>query len=274
MRVLIFILAMASLLILPSLTEAQKYNKDERLILYFPFDEGEGDTAFDLSMYENHGELDFPEWVDGKHGGALEFNGQSDVVIVPTKDSDELNFIAPFDNSGTVEAWFLVKGAGNSIFPRVLSKESTTGHVGGVTLRLRQFDKLEFELAAEAQQVTGGPGPGGGNPKAELDFNIWYHGAGTWEPGAHIVYINGEEVARGAHTNPIMEDRTNDLRIGGSFAGPRNFEGIIDEVRIWNRVLPQAEIQENMSLGRRELMSVSPADRLTTTWGRIKSRLK
>ena len=274
MRMFILALAIASLLILPSLTEAQKYTKDERLILYFPFDEGEGDTAFDLSMYENHGELDFPEWVDGKHGGGLEFNGQSDVVIVPTKDSDELNFIAPFDNSGTVEAWFLVKGAGNSIFPRVLSKEANTGHIHGVTLRLRQFDKLEFELAAEAQQVTGGAGPGGGNPKAELDFNIWYHGAGTWEAGAHIVYINGEEVARRDFANPIIEDRDIDLRIGGSFAGPRNFEGIIDEVRIWNRVLPQAEIQENMSLGRRELMSVSPNDRLTTTWGRIKARLK
>lgn len=268
MRVFILALAIVSFLILPSLTEAQKYVKDERLILYLPFDEGEGDTAHDLSMYENHGELDFPEWVDGKHGGALEFNGQSDVVIVPTKGSDELNFVAPFDNSGTVEAWFLVKGAGNSIFPRVLSKESTTGHVGGVTLRLRQFDKLEFELCAEAQQVTGP------NPKAELAFNEWYHGAGTWEAGAHIVYINGEEIARRDFANPILEDRTNDLRIGGSFAGPRNFEGIIDEVRIWNRVLPQAEIQENMSLGRRELMSVSPADRLTTTWGRIKARLQ
>jgi hypothetical protein len=274
MRVFIFALTIVSFLILPSLTEAQKYNKDERLILYLPFDEGEGDTAFDQSMYGNDGELDFPEWVDGKHGGALEFNGQSDVVIIPTKNSDELNFIAPFDNSGTVEAWFLVKGAGNSIFPRVLSKEANTGHIHGVTLRLRQFDKLEFELCAEAQQVTGGAGPGGGNPKAELDFNIWYHGAGTWEAGEHIVYINGEEVARRDFANPIIEDRDIDLRIGGSFAGPRNFEGIIDEVRIWNRVLPQAEIQENMSLGRRELMSVSPNDRLTTTWGRIKARLK
>ena len=268
MRLFILALAIVNFLVLPSLTEAQKYTKDERLILYLPFDEGEGDTAFDLSMYENHGELDFPEWVDGKHGGALEFNGQSDVVIVPTKNSDELNFIAPFDNSGTVEAWFFVKGAGNSIFPRVLSKEANTGHKHGVTLRLRQFDKLEFELAAEAQQVTGP------NPKAELDFNIWYHGAGTWEAGAHIVYLNGEEIARRDFANPIIEDRTIDLRIGGSFAGPRNFEGIIDEVRIWNRVLPQAEIQENMSLGRRELMSVSPNDRLTTTWGRIKARVQ
>ena len=49
MRIFILALAIVSFLVLPSLTEAQKYDKDERLILYLPFDEGEGDTAFDQS---------------------------------------------------------------------------------------------------------------------------------------------------------------------------------------------------------------------------------
>ena len=71
-----------------------------------------------------------------------------------------------------------------------------------------------------------------------------------------------------------MDDRDNDLRIGGSFAGPRNFEGIVDEVRIWSRVLGQDEIKENMDLSWGELLAVSPAGRLTTTWGRIKARFQ
>ena len=275
MRTLVFILAIVSLLIVPSLTDAQsgKYLNDKSLILYFPFDEGEGDIAEDASVYGNNGELDAPEWVEGKFGMALEFDGQSDVVIVKTKDSDELQMAK---SPGTVEVWFMVKGQGNSIYPRVLSKESTTGHLGGYTLRLRQYAKLQFELCVEDAQVTGDI------PAAELDFNVWYHGVGTWKVGEYKAYLNGEVVkdqvfiGGGAlEENPEKlpnEDRTNDLRIGGSFAGPRNFEGIIDEVRIWNRALPQDEIKENMKHGWEYFMGVSPAGRLTTTWGEIKAR--
>ena len=45
------------------------------LILYLPFDEGEGNIAGDASKYGNHGNLqgmkpNLPEWVDGKFGKA------------------------------------------------------------------------------------------------------------------------------------------------------------------------------------------------------------
>ena len=42
MRILLLTLAIGSLLILPSLTNAQKYANDDSLILYLPFNEGEG----------------------------------------------------------------------------------------------------------------------------------------------------------------------------------------------------------------------------------------
>ena len=54
--------------------------------------EGEDDEiAEDISGNENHGTLvGEPEWVDGKIGEALSFNGQTSRVVVPDADSLDL----------------------------------------------------------------------------------------------------------------------------------------------------------------------------------------
>ena len=131
MRTLFLALAIVSLLMLPSLTSAQKYANDDSLILYLPFDEGEGDTAFDRTKLGNHGKLEGgPQWVPGKHGKALEFDGDDDVVIIETKDSEELQL---HESAGTAECWFLMKGEGISTSPRLIAKESITNDIATAT---------------------------------------------------------------------------------------------------------------------------------------------
>ena len=43
-------------------------------------DEGSGDTAYDSSGNDHHGTINGAQWVDGKFGGALSFDGQDDFV--------------------------------------------------------------------------------------------------------------------------------------------------------------------------------------------------
>ena len=50
--------------------------------LYFSFDEGVGDTVKDLSGNNNDGAITKAQWVDGKYGKALEFNGNDTWVDV------------------------------------------------------------------------------------------------------------------------------------------------------------------------------------------------
>ena len=276
MRTLFLALAIVSLLMLPSLTSAQKYANDDSLILYLPFDEGEGDTAFDRTKLGNHGKLEGgPQWVPGKHGKALEFDGDDDVVIIETKDSKELQL---HESAGTAECWFLMKGEGISTAPRLIAKESITNDScdcdpmrGGFALKFRKHGKFNLQLSVEkGSRKNNDP-----NPDAGVDNDVWYHAAGTWEEGEHRVYLNGKLVfeEKGNEALPL-KDVDNDLRIGGSFAGLRNFQGIIDEVRIWNRVLPVKEIKDNLKLGFGQILSVSPAGRLATTWGQIKARFE
>ena len=276
MRALFLALAIISLLMLPSLTSAQKYANDDSLILYLPFDEGEGDTAFDRTKLGNHGKLEGgPQWVPGKHGKALEFDGDDDVVIIETKDSEELQL---HESAGTAECWFLMKGEGISTSPRLIAKESMTNdHCdcdplrGGFALKFRRHGKFNIQLSVEeGSRKNNDP-----NPDAGVDNDVWYHAAGTWEEGEHRVYLNGKLVFEDKENEALpLKDVDNDLRIGGTFAGLRNFQGIIDEVRVWNRVLSVNEIKDNLKLGFGQILSVSPTGQLTTTWGQIKARFE
>ncbi len=65
-----------------------------------------------------------------------------------------------------------------------------------------------------------------------------------------------------------MNDRP--FKIGADPAcAPEAFDGVIDEVVVFSRVLTQDEIKEVME-GMEKLMVVSLSDKLTTTWGKIK----
>lgn len=73
---------------------------DDSLILFFSFDELDGDTVPDLSQYGNDGTVaGSPELAAGKFGNALKLNGETDWVEVPHAD------ILTVDTNVTVMAW-------------------------------------------------------------------------------------------------------------------------------------------------------------------------
>jgi len=97
------------------------------LIGWWTFDEGSGDTAFDLSDYGNDGILrGDPQWVAGIYGGAIDLDGDDDYI--------EINSIADdlTDNNFSVSAWIkTTAGEGNVIG----ANDSGSGHqfIFGVT---------------------------------------------------------------------------------------------------------------------------------------------
>lgn len=65
------------------------------------------------------------------------------------------------------------------------------------------------------------------------------------------------------------------MRIGTTNEGDgtsRTLLGLIDEVRIWNRALTEEEVIEQMNKGHFELFPVDPRQKLTTTWGTLKTQ--
>jgi hypothetical protein len=79
-----------------------------------------------------------------------------------------------------------------------------------------------------------------------LPLNAWSHIALTYDGTTLRLYVNGVQVRSKAQTGSASVS-TGMLRIGGNSVWGEYFAGLIDEVRIYNRVLGVAEIQTDMN---------------------------
>ncbi len=74
-------------------------------------------------------------------------------------------------------------------------------------------------------------------------LNKWEHYVGTYSNGNMVLYINGVQVVTQTNTYTTATSSANPLYIGrGLSATAGFFNGDIDDVGIWNRVLTAAEI--------------------------------
>ena len=94
---------------------AQVQNNDPTLIGHWRFDEGSGLHAASVTQDTSTISLDSVEWDDGKEGGSLVFNGESEAVFDESIDLD-------FDTSDlSVSAWIATEEDG-SIFSEALEE--------------------------------------------------------------------------------------------------------------------------------------------------------
>lgn len=77
-----------------------------------------------------------------------------------------------------------------------------------------------------------------------LNANTWYHVAATYDGANMKIYINGTLDATKAQTGSV--NSTGAFNVGYLYNTSRNFNGKIDEVRVWKRALSQTEISQNM----------------------------
>jgi hypothetical protein len=82
---------------------------------------------------------------------------------------------------------------------------------------------------------------------ARLTANVWAHLAATYDGAMLRLYVNGVQVASRAQTG-LITTTTGPLRTGGNAIWGEYFQGRLDEVRVYNRALSQAEIQADMNL--------------------------
>lgn len=208
------------------------------LVGWWMLNEPGGNTAHDLSPGGlNPGTLtNGPTWKDA----ALDFPGVDEYV--DCGDADEFSFTdggndRPFSISAWVKADDL--SAGNH---SIISKHNTNQNewyfaLAGtdVYIRLYHFNDFNQRIgrAVSANRSTG----------------VWYHTLCTYdgsETEAGIkIYIDGERLDDTSHTAGTYTGMTNagaSVLIGADYAGTlAYFDGLIDDVRIYNRTLPAAE---------------------------------
>jgi Concanavalin A-like lectin/glucanases superfamily len=201
----------------------------ETPIAAYSFDAGEGATAEDVTGNEHDGEIEGASWFDnGKYGSALSFDGENDCVTVA--DAEDLRITEEL----TVEAW--VKPSSLSDGP-VIYKDAWGNKAHALGIGIFEYGKPEAfigEGEGEFESVV--------SSKA-IEANVWSHLAFTYDGGHMRLYVDGELVASKAQSEgpPWGEG---DLVIGCNPNYPEHFEGLIDEVRVYNRALGSQEAKD------------------------------
>jgi hypothetical protein len=81
---------------------------------------------------------------------------------------------------------------------------------------------------------------------ANLALNTWTHLALTYDGATMRIYVNGLLVNSRSASGAVLTS-SGALRIGGNGVWGEYFAGTIDEVRVYNRALTQAEIQSDQA---------------------------
>lgn len=225
------------------------------------FDEGTGDVAKDSSGNGNDGKLiKRPKWVKGKFGTALEFDAQANYIDCGNDAS-----LKPA-SAITIALWFKTPDSGTH---RQLVSDLTLAGFHGYDLMIRDTGIVYMQFGT-------GSGWCPSESIAAYDDDKWYLFVGTWSGGDLDMYIDGAEVSYAQHCNtakysPAIGEPTYIGIYGPQIGGPGNFfNGIIDEVTIFNVALTENDIQSIMTKGLKSVAAVSPTGKLATAWGAIK----
>ncbi len=146
-------------------------------------------------------------------------------------------------------------------------EEAFAGIQGIVSTWQWTAGKVHFKFEANQIQVDKN---GAGKVGVAAEAKKWYHVIYTTDTvgNALKLYINGKLAAEGPGGAGVAE-LWDERRVGSEHDG-RFLNGMIDEVRVYNRVLSAAEVAQNYAVKSNALTPVEPAGKAAVTWGEIK----
>ncbi|MCF7844477.1 MAG: DUF4215 domain-containing protein [Kiritimatiellales bacterium] len=229
------------------------------LVGYWPFDTGSGYTAFDGSVSGNNGTLTnmtVADWVSTvpsvsfTNSGSLDFDGSNDYVSVP--NGGGLNA----RSSGSIALWVKWSGSqdagfGSYVYGPVIARQNDgnwSQHIIGLDASAPATSQIKWlPYTYNNCTVVGVTNVGDG---------AWRHVVITYENGSHKIYINGSLDGSGSCTGTIEDDSDIPLTIGAwSGAGTGYATALIDEVRVYNKVLSPVEVAD-LASGDKTIVAV------------------
>ena len=216
---------------------------------WWKLDETSGTTAADSSGNSYDGTVTGASWTSsGYIDGGISFNGTSGQrVEVPTS--------AMSVSAGTISLWGKVSSATNVRY--------FFGHTSSST---SWADRIQLYMSNGDSQLD--LGLGGSHTTATniaaLSTGTWYHIALTWHNGDYSVYVDGVSKASGTYTGLSTLGSVADIGNNGSSSDRTEpFNGVIDDVRIYDKALDADEVNAIYEGVVEVASSPNPADEAT-----------
>ena len=200
-------------------------------ILNLQMNRNSSSTIYDYSKFDNDGTLSGGTWVSNcKYGGAYDFDGTDDEITVSA--SSELNI------SESITVMCFVKYDYSGAVKGIIDKRAGSG-----VINYRIIESADGSLACDFYDGTSEIIPASGTA---YNDDIWHHVACVRNADTNraLIYVDG-----------ILEDNDTDttvgvnllaaggLTIGDTGESGKNFNGTIDEVRLYDRALTTNEIK-------------------------------
>ncbi|MEM5871252.1 MAG: LamG-like jellyroll fold domain-containing protein [Candidatus Aenigmatarchaeota archaeon] len=225
------------------------------LLMHFNREENFGENeviVYDWSGKGNNGTVYnavFNE-TGGKYFGAFEFNGIDSRIDV--LDSDSLDLI-----NGTIEVWIKPKNVGE--IPMYI--------VGKTDIYCGEYLPIPYELYLDPLGRVGfGIGGAWDITSSSVNYDEWNHIVVAWNDTDLVFYLNGN-LDHILNIEGFTEKIPNNynLTIGSNIpqcfhendAYGYPFNGTIDELAIYNRVLSQEEVEEHYNRMLEKIVSVN-----------------
>ncbi|MCB1772249.1 MAG: LamG domain-containing protein [Gammaproteobacteria bacterium] len=197
---------------------------------HWSFDAGTGATVPDSSGAGNTGTIVGPATrTPGVSGTALEFAGDGSRVLVP--DAPTLDAAGAF----TVATWLRPTRSGTQYLVKKARHKDVDGYELSLSQRGKVFIRFNQPSARNRYRVDS-------DSSYPVDGVTWMHVAATFDGQDIRLYVNGVLEASASAPDLVIASNGLDLSIGAEDDGYRGFTGTLDEVRLYDVALTDAEV--------------------------------
>lgn len=217
--------------------QVPSYVPTNGLVAYYPFNGNANDVSGNGNNGTNNGATLTTDRF-GNINSAYFFNGSTDFINVTSNNS--LNFQT--NNSFTLSYWIKATSLNSSKVNVIINKQ-----VGAGSSQDGWNANIEANLASNLR-IQNAPSTVFCDPSSNASAisNLTnYHITQVFQNGTSYVYINGIQVSTSTGCLGIIGDNSSNMFIGKPtwISGiAQGFNGVIDDIGIWNRGLTQQEV--------------------------------
>ena len=246
----LIVVAMGGITDKANIAKAQVFSNSLRnslmlnLVSEWKLDENAGTTTADFWSGGNTGTLTgpthLPTWKTGTDcvsGSCVQFDGIDDYINII--NNSNLHFSTNF----TIEAWVNISVVPVSADCMILGDYN--GAYKGYKFSIDNNRKVFIQIGRQSDSTVSGL-----VSTQQLDLNKWYQVAVSYD-GKTNVFVNGQKTIGNAYA-PI-EAETSNILMGKAQWYAKYFQGLIDNVRVYNAAVPLSQIRENYYVGLNQL---------------------